>query len=142
MVSLPARPLQTHWCNEGTVKIWCPAPALMVTCVTGVLVEAGAAAIEEVLLRRVAAEGRVLVFNDWEAMTDYEHVTRTRLTAATISVLHAVEGAHFLLQSRVVIFGVQIANTAIRKLTVHPSRAVFERALEDAFRQRAPEGAG
>ncbi|WP_437593495.1 hypothetical protein [Sorangium sp. So ce1000] len=104
------------------------------------LVEAGAAAIEEVMLRRVAVDGRVLAFHDWEAMTDYEHVSRTRLTQAAISVLPAVEGGHFLLQSRVVIFGVQIANTAIRKLTVHSSRAVFERALEDAFRQRAPEG--
>ncbi|WP_438029827.1 hypothetical protein [Sorangium sp. So ce233] len=120
----------------------------MVTCVTGVLMDGGATAIQEVMLRRIAEDGRVLVFNDWEAMTDYEHAARTRLTDATTSVLQAVEGGHFLLQSKIVGFGVQVANAAIRKLTVHPSRALFERSLEEALRQRAlggvqraPEGA-
>ncbi|WP_437338533.1 hypothetical protein [Sorangium sp. So ce394] len=140
MLALPTQPLQSHWCNKGTVNIWCPAPALLVTCVTGVLVEEGAQAIEEVMLRRVAADGRVLVFNDWEAMTDYDLASRTRLTEATMSVLDAIDGGHFLLGSKVVVFGVQVANTAIRKLTVHPSRALFERALQDAIRERTPLG--
>ncbi|WP_437971135.1 hypothetical protein WMF04_18400 [Sorangium sp. So ce260] len=140
MLTLPTQPLQGYWSNKGTVNIWCPAPALLVTSVTGVLVEEGAAAIEEAMLRRVVEDGPILVFNDWEAMTDYDHSSRTRLTEATISVLHAIEWGHFLLGSKVVAFGVQVANTAIRKLTVHPSRAVFERALHDAIRERAPFG--
>ena len=136
MLTLREQPLQSHWCLDGTVKIWCPAPGLIVTCVTGTLVDDGAAAIEDAMLRRVTEDGRVLVFNDWEAMTDYEHASRTRLTEATTSVLHAVEGGHFLLNSRSVHFGVQVANAAIRKLTVHPSRVLFERALQDVLRQR------
>ncbi|WP_234023621.1 hypothetical protein [Sorangium cellulosum] len=120
------------------MDIWCPAPALMVTRVTGTLVTEGATAIEEVMLRRAAEDGRLLVFNDWEQMNDYEQAARTRLTEASRSILETLDGGHFLLRSRVVVFGVQVANAALRKLAVHPSRASFERSLGDALRERGP----
>ncbi|WP_437680135.1 hypothetical protein [Sorangium sp. So ce131] len=138
MIELTVQPMRSYSCQAGTVDIWCPAPSLMVTRVAGILVDEAATAIEDVMLRRVTEDGRLIVFNDWEQMTDYEQAARTRLTEASMSILETLDGGHFLLRSRVVVFGVQIANAALRKLAVHPSRASFERSLGDALRERGP----
>jgi hypothetical protein len=135
------RPLETFWSPQGTVDIWRPAALILVTRVVGVLWEGGAAAIEAAVRRQVLEGDRHLGFHDWEEMTDYEPNSRTRLTTLGVTTLRSVEGAHFLLRSRVVTFGVQIANIIIKKLTVHPSREEFEQALTAALRIRGNDPA-
>lgn len=131
-----ARPMETFWCPQSTVSIWRPALGVLVTRTVGVLTEGGAAAMEAAVRRQVLEEGRHLGFHDWEEMTDYEPNARTRLTSLGLTTLRALDGAHFVLRSRLVAFGVQIAHVIVPKLTVHPTRAAFEQALTAVLRSR------
>lgn len=131
---LHERPLETFWSPQGTVDIWRPTSQIIVTRVVGMLREGGAAAIEAAVRRQIMEGYRHIGFHDWEEMTDYEPNSRTRLTALGVTTLHTLEGAHFLLRSRVVTFGVQVANIIVKKLTVYPTRAEFEQALTAALR--------
>lgn len=124
---------------QGTVEVWRPASGIVVTRVAGLLTEGGAASIETAVRRQVALDGRHLGFHDWADMEDYEAGARTRLTTLGVATLRTLEGAHFLLRSRVVAFGVEIANVIVKKLTVHPNRSAFERALWAALRAEERE---
>jgi hypothetical protein len=120
----------------GTLYLWRPAPTMAVSRVVGALTPAAAVALVEVLRRTIVEHGRHLAFHDWEAMTDYEFADRMRLTAAVAQNLRSIDGAHFLTRSKTVTFGVQAANIAVGHFTVHPSRASFEHALQEAVRAR------
>ena len=140
MTILPEHSAQMHASSKGTLYIWRPAPTMLVTRSIGVLTEACGEIIASAAQRTVAEDGRMLGFHDWEETTDYELAARARLTAIAVSMLNSFDGAHFLLRSKVVAFGVQVAGAILKKLTIHPSRDAFERALEDAMRERHASG--
>lgn len=118
------------------VRVWRPAPTVMVTQVEGLLNDGGAHAIEQALWRQVASDGRVLAFHDWEALDDYDLTARALLTSAAARVAKQIEQAHFLVRARPVRFGVQMANFLVKKFTVHGHRERFEEMLEAALAQR------
>ncbi len=118
------------------MHLWRPAPTIAVSRVVGALTPEAARALEATLRRSIAEEGRHLGFHDWEAMTDYDFADRVRLTAAVARDFDRIDGVHFLTGSRVVRFGVEAANLVLKRLTVHPSRESFERALREAVVQR------
>jgi hypothetical protein len=120
----------------GKLYIWRPAPTIVAFRVVGVLTPAAVAALAEELHRCLEHHGRHLGFHDWEEMTDYDLADRLRLTAAAARYMRAIDGLHFLTNSRVVTFGVQAANVVLGRLTVHPSRESFEHALQEAIRTR------
>jgi hypothetical protein len=137
MSLFPEREAETFRSPGCVVQIWRPARAVMVTRVEGILTEKGAMSIEAGLWRQIAEDGgQLLGFHDWEEMSDYDLAARGRLTAAASRVIGQIEIAHFLLRSRVVAFGVQMANVLLKKLTVHQSRPEFERALHEAIQAR------
>lgn len=134
---LSEREAETFRSALCVVHIWRPAPMVMVTRAEGVLTDQGAMSIESVMRRMALETDGIIGFHDWENVTDYELSARVRLTAASARILRQLEGAHFLVRARSVSFGVQMANAILRKLTVHTTRAAFERVLDDTLRKRA-----
>ncbi len=129
-------PLLTHTGPRGTVDLWRPGTGLLITRVTGHLTTDGAMEMAGLLRRQVAEDGWNMAFNEWSRMEDYDAQARTLLTRATLEVLGSVKGSHFLVRSRVVAFGVQAANIVLRRLTLHPNEASFQRELADALAKR------
>jgi len=133
---LSEREAETFRSTKCVVRVWRPAPTVLVTRAEGILTDQGALNIESMMRRMVHDDGRVVGFHDWEDVTDYDLAARVRLTAVSVLLSRSIEGAHFLTRSRVVIFGVQMANAILKKLTVHGSRPAFERMLEETVRTR------
>jgi hypothetical protein len=122
-------PVRSRVSAKGTLELWRPLPGLLVSRVTGYLGLEGAREIESIFRKQVAEDGRHLGFHDWHEMSDYDSDARVLLTHVVYELLSQVRGVHFLVQSRVVAFGVQAANLVLRRLMVHPSEASFDREL-------------
>lgn len=133
---LPAAEADVYRSNQGTVSLWKPAPGVMATRVEGILTLGGARAIEALMRRVVDADGRLLSFNDWFRMNDYETASRIQLTRVAGELRPVTDGAHFILRSKIVALGVQAANLALKFLTVHSSEDSFARLLHDTLQQR------
>lgn len=133
---LPERQAEIYRSSTCVVRVWRPAPTVMVTQVEGLLNDGGARAIEQALWRQVASDGRVLAFHDWEALDDYDLTARALLTSAAARVARQIEEAHFLVRARSVVFGVKMANVIVKKFTVHGHRERFEKMLEEALAAR------
>jgi hypothetical protein len=133
---LSEREAATLRSGKCVVHIWRPAPTVLVTRAEGVLTDHGAMSIESTMRRIVLEDGALLGFHDWENVTDYDLAARVRLTAVSARLLRQIDGAHFLTGARAVSFGVQMANAILKKLTVHPTRAAFDRVLDEAIRAR------
>ena len=103
---------------------------------TGYLTTEGAREIESVFRRQITEDGWTTSFADWGEMEDYDSEARPLLTHVTYEHLASVRGAHFLVRSRVVAFGVQAANIVLRRLTLHPTEASFRHELDEALARR------
>ena len=129
-------PVQSLVTPQGGVKVWRPGTGLLVTRVTGYLSLDGAQVIAKTFRPQVAEDGWCISFNDWGQMDDYDSEARVLLTREVYELLSYVKGGHFFVRSRVVAFGVQVANVVLRRFTLHSSEASFERALSDALPKR------
>lgn len=77
-------------------------------------------------------------FHDLEAMVNYDAAARVELTRWTLARRRKQLALHFLLRSKIVALGLEIANAALGgSLTTHRDRASFERAYEAAIRASA-----
>jgi len=121
---------------EGTLRLWRPAPGLLVTQVEGLLLDKASAVFETMSRRIVAENGKLLGFHDWENMTDYESGARVRLTDMGRAFGRHFEGATFLVKSKLVSLGLQVTSVTLSGLSVAPNRAVFEAELREAIRSR------
>lgn len=116
--------------GESTLKLWRPAPRVIVTRVVGFMPESfGDRLISDI--DRILAEGEGFVgFNDWELCEDYDAVARKRLTRWLAARLSAFESVSVLLGSRILSMGVSVANIALRgHLRSSTDRAWFEAEL-------------
>jgi hypothetical protein len=98
-------------------------------------------------LRSLDGDDRDLTtFHDLEAMVNYDAEARVALTRWTLSRRRRPVALHFLIRSKIVSIGLEIANAALGGgLTAHRDRASFEAAYEAAARGMAPRrtaGAG
>ncbi|TKD03063.1 hypothetical protein [Polyangium fumosum] len=137
MEFLPVDKAETTTTARATMRLWRPARGLLVTRVTGYLDDPCAAVIEAMARRVRAEDGRIMGFHDWEELTDYESRARVRLTEMVRHHGKGNEGAHFLVQSKLVALGIQAASVVMPGVRVHPSRAGFEAALRECIQQRS-----
>jgi hypothetical protein len=123
-------PLRSHTDALGSVAVWRPASRILVTRVIGHLNEEGAREIDVAFQKQIVEEGLHVGFHDWGAMTDYDSQARIFLTQTTQRSLERIEAVHFLVQSRVVTFGIRAANLILKRLTVHEEPGTFDRELQ------------
>jgi hypothetical protein len=118
---------------SGSVEVWRPRTGLFVTRVTGHLSLDGAREIASAFRLQVAEDTSCLGFHDWSQMDNYDADARALLTIAVLERLSCVKGGHFVVRSRVVAFGLQVANVVLRRFTVHPSETSFQHELSKAL---------
>jgi hypothetical protein len=133
---LPVPSAEVVRSERGTVYIWHPAPTVFVTRAEGCLTERAARAICVAGRKVIAADGRLVVFQDWEELTDYEREARIVMTKMGLEFRRHVELSHFLVRARIVALGIQLANVVLGNLRVQPSRRALEEVLRSTIRAR------
>jgi hypothetical protein len=126
-------PFRSRVSASGSVEVWRPRTGLFVTRVTGHLSLDGAREIASSFRLQVAEDSWCIGFHDWSQMDNYDGDARVLLTRAVFERLSSVRGGHFVVRSRVVAFGLQVANVVLRRFTVHPSEASFQHELSEAL---------
>jgi len=118
--------------DGSQLRLWSPAPALLVIQVIGHGQEAFAGPIIEDFDRLTASGARLHLFVDLERMESYDGALRTRCTEHFRVRLQAFDGFHVSVESRFVAMAVMVANVALRGIiTMHTARAPFARALDN-----------
>jgi len=133
---LPSYKAETVSSPEGVVHLWRPARGVLVTQARGRMFEQAARIMDAYMRRVVAEDGKLVGFNDWEALSDYDSKARARLVDVAEEISRAIEGSHFLLGSRLVALGVQAVGVLMHGLTVHQTRRSFEDALRATLHAR------
>lgn len=111
---------------------WCPAPGIYCTCVEGYLEIEAARAILTASLA-ASAEGPIVGYHDWAAMSGYSSEARKELMDfASAENGKSLVMSHVLISSAVVAVGVNVAATFVGGLKVYSNRSIFE-----AHRHRA-----
>jgi len=137
---LPVASAQTVTSPRGTVRTWHPAPTVFVNRIEGFLTVQGARAINVAARRVIASDGRLIVFQDWEEMTDFEREARIEMTRVGTELRRYVDGSYFLLRSRILKLAVQVGNVILGNLKVLPSRAAMEQLLRATVQERTHGG--
>lgn len=102
---------QTWLSPNGELRIWKPAPHVLMTRFQGALYDTEfVACVLEATERVVSIQRGAYVFHDWEGMALYETESRTRMTEQAIQL--APHEPHFavLLGSKMVRMGVAMAS--------------------------------
>ena len=131
---LPIARADVNRSAEGVTYLWQPAPHIVVTRVEGFFTTQAARAVD-VAWRRAASVGRLLSFNDWEEMTDYDSVTRLHLTAVAVELRERMGACHVLSRSMTVRLGVQMASLAVKAVHMVASRSALEGLVREALRK-------
>jgi hypothetical protein len=133
---LPKAEAQSYRATGCEALVWTPASGVLVSEVRGHLAASIAMALTAAVRRIAAAHPRVLVFHDWEEMTDYDTPARIELTNVGKELEGRIEMSNILLRSRIVALAVQGATLLIPSIKVFASRAGFELALQQALSVR------
>lgn len=104
-VPLSKEKAEKHASARGTLYLWRPLPAMMVSRVEGSLTLEGGIAMETFMRKMAGEGGKIIVFNDWDAMTDYDTAARTGLTRASVDLRRSLEAVHLLVSSPLVALG-------------------------------------
>jgi hypothetical protein len=126
--------------TQATIRLWAPAPGVLVTQVDGFLTIEGAMAIGHHFHQENTSGRRLVAFHDWKGMTDYNDVARAYLLDIVRGFSQQFEAIHILVRSPVVEFGVRVANLTVKSLQVYSARAEFEVALREALRSHGKGG--
>ena len=121
----------------GSLEMFAPPQAhILVTRAIGHMTRQMA----EVWVERAEAlftptSGPLAIFNEWSAMSSYEPDSRRLLTRWVLDHKKRIEGAWFLMSSKIVVVGVAIAGlaTATAGITMHASlnRQAWEHILQE-----------
>lgn len=132
---------QSFYSTQATIRLWAPAPGVLVTQVDGYLTIEGAMSIGHHFHQQNIAGRPMIAFHDWKGMSDYNDVARAYLLDIVRGFSKQLEAIHILVRSPVVEFGVRVANLTVKSLQVYSARTEFEDALREALRFRGKEHA-
>ena len=123
-----------------SIRMWWPQPGLLISKIDGHLDAAAAAAIAQSIRGHIAttAAGRLTGFHDWSGLVDYDSEARILLTDVARELLPRSDGAHLLVNSQLVAFGIRAASVVLGNITSYASREPFETALSAALRRSKP----
>jgi hypothetical protein len=121
--------------DRGELRMWCPAPYLLASRLTGHLTVELASCISSFSERRFAVHFKLEGFHDWELLSDYDTDARVQLTRWVIQFRSRMQGLHFLMRSKFGVLGLSVANMALGGLIKpYAHRIQFEQALRGAVK--------
>jgi hypothetical protein len=123
---------------NGELRLWKPAPHVLVLKFRGSLFEAEFARVAVTVINEFVTghPGKVDIFHDWQEMKLYTTEARTELTNLGLRLAVRLESLNVLFSSNVVEMGVTMANITLRGIRMFTLREEFERAVRQAVESR------
>ena len=123
---------------NGELRLWNPAPHVLVLRFRGALLEAGFARVAVTLINEFASGnlGKMHIFHDWEEMKLYTTEARTELTELGLRLMPRLDSLNVLFSSSVVEMGVTMASITLGGIRMFSQREEFERAIQRAVESR------
>lgn len=123
---------------NGELRLWSPAPHVLVLRFRGALFEAEFAQVAVTVINEFAAStlGKMDIFHDWQDMALYTTEARTELTKLGLRLMLRLSSLNVLFSSNVVEMGVTMANITLGGIRMFTQREEFERALRKAVEAR------
>jgi hypothetical protein len=124
---------KTWTTSNGELRLWRPAPHVIVTKFQGAMYDAHLAhlamtAIEEI----ISSEPKVDIFHDWEHMELYATQARTLMTERALPLAPSINTLSVLFDSKVVLMGVSLASIKLGGIPTFTQRKEFEHAVQQA----------
>lgn len=123
---------------NGELRLWNPAPHVLVLRFRGALFEAEFARIAVSIINEFAASnlGKMDIFHDWQDMALYTTEARTELTELGLRLMPRLTSLNVLFSSNVVEMGVTMASITLGGIRMFTQREEFERAIRQAVESR------
>lgn len=117
--------------ERETIRIWTPAPTVIVTRIQGHASLEGLRFYTSRADRLLARTGRLFVFHHWAGITSWEPTVRDELRRWAALHDGRLPGTHFLVQSRMLAMAIEVAALVLgRKLHSHGTEATFFAELD------------
>jgi hypothetical protein len=124
---------------NGELRLWQPAPHVIVTRFQGPMFDANLASLAmETIVGIISAQPtKTDVFHDWEGMELYATEARTIMTERAIPIATRLNSLSVLFSSKVVLMGVSLASLKLGGIRLFSSREEFDQAVQQAVSARA-----
>lgn len=117
--------------ERETVRIWAPAPTVIVTRIEGHASLEGLRFYTSRADRMLTRSGRLFVFHHWAGITTWEPTVRDELRRWAALHDGQLPGTHFLVQSRVLSMAIEVAALVLgRRLHSHQAESTFLAELD------------
>ena len=123
---------------NGELRLWKPAPHVLVLRFRGSLFEASFAQVAVTLINELASSnpGKMHIFHDWEGMKLYTTEARNELTELGLHLMPRLDSLNVLFGSNVVEMGVTMASITLGGIRMFTQREEFEQAIRRAVESR------
>lgn len=123
---------------NGELRLWKPAPHVLVLRFRGSLFEAEFALVAVTLINEFASSnlGKMHIFHDWQEMKLYTTEARTELTELGLRLMPRLDSLNVLFSSSVVEMGVTMASITLGGIRMFTQREEFEQAVRQAVESR------
>ena len=123
---------------NGELRLWKPAPHVLVLRFRGALFEAEFSRTAVAVINDFAASnlGKMDIFHDWQDMALYTTEARTELTELGLRLMERLNSLNVLFSSNVVEMGVTMASITLGGIRMFNQREAFEQAIRQAVEAR------
>ena len=118
------------------LTLWSPGAGILCSRAAGDLPEDLAPPYLAFLQQVTPTTTRLLSFNDFGQVVNYQTTFRLRLTQAYVQIAARTEAIHVLVGSRMVQLGVQAASLVLRSIVSHGTQESFDAALARVVAER------
>jgi hypothetical protein len=122
---------------NGELRLWQPAPHVIVTRFQGPMYDGHLAQLAMVTIEGIcASQPKTDIFHDWEGMELYATEARNLMTDRAIPLAPKINSLSVLFGSKVVLMGVSLANLKLGGITLFKGREEFDKAVQQAAASR------
>ncbi len=133
LVQPAANGTRTWTTPNGELRLWQPAPHVIVTRFKGSMFDSHLAHLAMTTIEGIVShQARVDVFHDWEEMELYATKARTIMTERAIPIGPKINSLSVLFSSKVVLMGVSLAAIKLGGIQTFSERQAFEQAVQAA----------
>jgi hypothetical protein len=122
---------------NGELRLWQPAPHVIVTRFKGAMYDAHLAHLAMTTIEGiVSSQPKTDIFHDWEEMELYATEARTIMTERAVPLAPRINSLSVLFGSKVVLMGVSLASLKLGGIHTFTNRESFEQVVRQASESR------
>ncbi|WNG37556.1 hypothetical protein F0U61_30610 [Archangium violaceum] len=122
---------------NGELRLWQPAPHVIVTRFQGAMYDAHLAHLAMTTIEGIiSSQAKMDIFHDWEEMELYATEARTIMTERAVPMGPKINSLSVLFGSKVVLMGVSLASLKLGGIQTFRNREEFEQSVRQAAESR------